>query len=330
MTPLLEIRGLDKHFPLKKGLFQKETRYVHALDGIDLDLFEGETLGVVGESGSGKSTLGRVIVRLEQPSAGQVRFQGRDLSTLSGAERQVFREGIQMVFQDPYASLNPRLSIGHALAEPMLVHRKVAGRKAAAQAVGVLLEQVGLRPEMASSYPHAFSGGQRQRVGIARALALRPKILICDEAVSALDVSVQSQILNLFNRLKKELDLTYLFITHDLSVVRYVSDRVMVMYLGQVVELAPRDPFFARRLHPYTRALISAAPIASTAPREARTILHGEIPSAIDPPTGCRFHTRCPEAMPVCREVEPRLRETETMHFVRCHLYDPDHQRGHA
>ena len=330
MTPLLEIRGLDKHFALKKGLFQKETRYVHALDGIDLDLFEGETLGVVGESGSGKSTLGRVIVRLEEPSAGQVRFQGRDLSTLSSAERQLFREGVQMVFQDPYASLNPRLSIGHALAEPMLVHRKVAGRKAAAQAVGALLEQVGLRPEMASSYPHAFSGGQRQRVGIARALALGPKILICDEAVSALDVSVQSQILNLFNRLKKELDLTYLFITHDLSVVRYVSDRVMVMYLGQVVELAPRDPFFSRRLHPYTRALISAAPIVSTAPREARTILHGEIPSAIDPPTGCRFHTRCPEAMPVCREIEPRLREAETMHFVRCHLYDPGHQKGHA
>lgn len=325
MSALLQIRGLTKHFALKKGLFRRHARHVHALDGIDLDLLEGETLGVVGESGSGKSTLGRAIVRLEEPSAGRISFEGRDLGAVRGADRQVLRERIQMVFQDPYASLNPRLSVGHALAEPMLVHRKVAGRKAAAKAVGDLLLQVGLRPEMAASYPHAFSGGQRQRIGIARALALGPKLLICDEAVSALDVSVQSQILNLFNKLKKELDLTYLFITHDLSVVRYVSDRVMVMYLGQVVELAPRDPFFARRLHPYTRALISAAPIASTAAREARTILQGEIPSAIDPPTGCRFHTRCPQVMDACRRVEPQLREIESRHFVRCHLYGNPH-----
>ena len=321
MTALLEIRRLTKHFPLAKGLFQKQTRFVHALDGVDLDLMEGETLGVVGESGSGKSTLGRVIVRLEEPTSGEVRFMGQDLTGLRGAERQAFRQRIQMVFQDPYASLNPRLSVGHALAEPMLVHGKVAGRKEAAAAVGALLEQVGLQPEMASSYPHAFSGGQRQRLGIARALSLKPKILICDEAVSALDVSVQSQILNLFNKLKRELDLTYLFITHELSVVRYVSDRVMVMYLGQVVELAPRDAIFTRRLHPYTRALISAAPIASTAPREARTILQGEIPSAIDPPPGCRFHTRCPKVMDVCKQVEPALAEIEPRHFVRCHLY---------
>jgi oligopeptide/dipeptide ABC transporter ATP-binding protein len=230
-----------------------------------------------------------------------------------------------MVFQDPYASLNPRLSIGHALAEPMLVHARVAGRKAAREAVGALLTQVGLRPEMASSYPFAFSGGQRQRIGIARALALKPTILICDEAVSALDVSVQSQILNLFNQLKKELDLTYVFITHDLPVVRYVSDRIMVMYLGQVVELAPRDAFFARRLHPYTRALISASPIASTAPREGRDILHGEVPNAIDPPSGCRFHTRCPIVMERCRHVEPQLSEVAPGHHVRCHLYTEPH-----
>ncbi|MBI3375697.1 MAG: ATP-binding cassette domain-containing protein [Betaproteobacteria bacterium] len=321
MSALLEIRGLKKYFGLKRHLFQRRTRFVHALDGIDLDLMEGETLGVVGESGSGKSTLGRTIVRLEEPSAGSIRYLGRDVSALRGADAQAFRARIQMVFQDPYASLNPRLSVGHALAEPMLVHRKVAGRRAARQAVGALLGQVGLRPEMASSYPFAFSGGQRQRIGIARALALEPKILICDEAVSALDVSVQSQILNLFNQLKKALGLTYLFITHDLSVVRYVSDRVMVMYLGQVVELAPRDAFFARRLHPYTRALISAAPLVSTAPREARIILQGEIPNAIDPPSGCRFHTRCPNVMDACRRVEPQLREIEAGHHVRCHLY---------
>ncbi len=321
MSTLLEVRGLTKHYGLKKRLFQKEARYVHALDGIDFDLIEGETLGVVGESGSGKSTLGRTIVRLEEPTAGDIRYLGRDVAGLHGADLQAFRQRIQMVFQDPYASLNPRLTVGHALAEPLLVHRKVAGRKAATEAVAELLVQVGLRPEMASSYPVAFSGGQRQRIGIARALTLGPSILICDEAVSALDVSVQSQILNLFNKLKRELDLTYIFISHELSVVRHVSDRVMVMYLGQAVELASRDALFSRSLHPYTQALISAAPVASTAPREARIILQGEIPNAIDPPAGCRFHTRCPRVMDVCRQAEPKLREIEPEHQVRCHLY---------
>ncbi len=321
MNALLEVRGLKKYFGLKKSLFQRQRKYVHALDGIDVDLMEGETLSVVGESGSGKSTLGRTIVRLEQATAGSIRYQGRDLSGLHGAQAQEFRQQIQMVFQDPYASLNPRLTVGHALAEPMLVHRKAENRVAARQAVGELLLRVGLRPEMASSYPFAFSGGQRQRIGIARALSLSPRVLICDEAVSALDVSVQSQILNLFNQLKKDLGLTYLFITHDLAVVRYMSDRVMVMYLGQVVELAPRDAFFKRRLHPYTRALISAAPIASTGVREPKVILHGEIPNAIDPPAGCRFHTRCPNVMKDCRHLEPQLREIEPGHHVRCHLY---------
>ena len=321
MNALLEVRGLKKYFGLKKSLFQRERKYVHALDGIDVDLMEGETLSVVGESGSGKSTLGRTIVRLEQATAGSIRYRGRDLSGLHGAQAQEFRQHIQMVFQDPYASLNPRLTVGHALAEPMLVHRKAENRVAARQAVGELLLRVGLRPEMASSYPFAFSGGQRQRIGIARALSLSPRVLICDEAVSALDVSVQSQILNLFNQLKKDLGLTYLFITHDLAVVRYMSDRVMVMYLGQVVELAPRDAFFKRRLHPYTRALISAAPIASTGVREPKVILHGEIPNAIDPPAGCRFHTRCPNVMKDCRHLEPQLREIEPGHHVRCHLY---------
>jgi len=321
MSALLQIRGLKKYFGLKKSLFQRERGYVHALDGIDVDLMEGETLSVVGESGSGKSTLGRTIVRLEQATAGSISYQGRDISTLSGASAQEFRQHIQMVFQDPYASLNPRLTVGHALAEPMLVHRKAANREVAKVAVGELLGRVGLRAEMAASYPFAFSGGQRQRIGIARALSLGPRILICDEAVSALDVSVQSQILNLFNQLKRDLGLTYLFITHDLAVVRYVSDRVMVMYLGQVVELAPRDAFFKRRLHPYSKALISAAPIASTAPREAKIILQGEIPNAINPPSGCRFHTRCPSVMKDCHVVEPPLREVEPGHHVRCHLY---------
>ena len=321
MSALLEIRGLKKYFGLKKPLFRKTHQYVHALDGIDLDLCEGETLSVVGESGSGKSTLGRTVVRLEKPTAGTIRYQGQDVSHARGARAQELRRHIQMVFQDPYASLNPRLTVGHALAEPMLVHGKATDRRAAKHAVGELLQRVGLRPEMASSYPFAFSGGQRQRIGIARALSLNPKILICDEAVSALDVSVQSQILNLFNQLKKELGLTYLFITHDLSVVRHISDRVMVMYLGQVVEIAPREAFFTRRLHPYTKALISAAPIASTAPREARILLQGEIPNAIDPPAGCRFHTRCPSVMDSCRSLQPELREVEPRHHVRCHLY---------
>ena len=321
MSALLEIRGLKKYFGLKKPFFQKEHQYVHALDGIDLDLHEGETLSVVGESGSGKSTLGRTVVRLEEPTAGTIRYQGQDISEARGARSQELRQHIQMVFQDPYASLNPRLTVGHALAEPMLVHGKAPDRRAAKEAVAQLLQRVGLRPEMASSYPFAFSGGQRQRIGIARALSLNPKILICDEAVSALDVSVQSQILNLFNQLKKELGLTYLFITHDLSVVRHISDRVMVMYLGQAVEIAPREAFFTRRLHPYTKALISAAPIASTAPREARIILQGEIPNAIDPPSGCRFHTRCPSVMDNCRHAVPELREIEPQHYVRCHLY---------
>ena len=323
MTALLEIRGLTKHFGLKKSLLQRERQFVHALDDIDLDLLQGETLSVVGESGSGKSTLGRTIVRLEQPTAGTIRFEGQDIGGAQGAQDRHLRQSIQMIFQDPYASLNPRLSVGHALAEPMRVHGKVADAAAARAAVGQLLERVGLQPDMANSYPFAFSGGQRQRIGIARALSLGPKVLICDEAVSALDVSVQSQILNLFSQLKRELGLTYLFITHDLGVVRHISDRVMVMYLGQVVELAPRDAFFKRRLHPYTRALISAAPQPTTGRREPRILLQGEIPNALNPPSGCRFHTRCPQATAVCQAVEPVLQEVEPGHQVRCHLFTP-------
>jgi oligopeptide/dipeptide ABC transporter ATP-binding protein len=321
MSPLLEVRDLRKHFPVRASLLGRSRSYVHALDGVSFDMHEGETLGVVGESGSGKSTLGRTIIRLEAPTAGTVRFQGLEASASGGASRRALSQGIQMIFQDPYASLNPRLTVGHAIAEPLRIHGICASAAERNREVGRILELVGLQPSMGSLYPHAFSGGQRQRIGIARALSLRPRMLICDEAVSALDVSVQSQVLNLFNRLKRELNLTYLFIAHDLSVVRYVSDRIMVMYMGQVVELAPKRRLFERKFHPYTEALVSASPEVSTRSRKERIILAGEVPSAIDPPGGCRFHTRCVKRMGVCSRSMPELTEIEPMHFVRCHLY---------
>lgn len=322
MKALLEVRDLQKYFAIKHSFFSRKHSYVHALEQIDFDLFKGETLGVVGESGSGKSTLGRTIIGLEKPTKGTVRFDGTDVSILKDAELKRFREKIQMVFQDPYASLNPRLTIGHAIAEPMLVHRKGRSKQEIHEAVGELLSRVGLQPKMASQYPHNFSGGQRQRIGIARALSLDPQILICDEAVSALDVSVQSQVLNLFNTLKREFSLTYIFIAHDLSVVRYISDRILVMYLGKVMELAPKEALFTKRYHPYTESLISASPEPSTKPRKGRIILSGEIPSSINPPAGCRFHTRCFKCVDLCRSREPELKEIEPGHFVRCHLYD--------
>jgi oligopeptide/dipeptide ABC transporter ATP-binding protein len=323
MTPLLEVRDLRKYFPVRKSLFGRQRTYVHALDGLSFDVHEGETLGIVGESGSGKSTLGRSIIRLETPTGGTIRFQGQDITKVKGGSRKALGERIQMIFQDPYASLNPRLTVGHAIGEPLRIHRIVNTAAERRKEVGRILELVGLQPSMAGVYPHSFSGGQRQRIGIARALSVRPKMLICDEAVSALDVSVQSQVLNLFNRLKRELSLTYLFIAHDLSVVRYVSDRIMVMYLGQIVELAPKRRLFEKKRHPYTQALVSASPEISTRSRKERIILSGEVPSAIDPPTGCRFHTRCSKAMDVCRSEMPALDEIEPMHWVRCHLYGP-------
>jgi oligopeptide/dipeptide ABC transporter ATP-binding protein len=322
MEAILQIRNLRKYFPIKRSWFGGPPSFVHALEKIDFDVYRGETLGVVGESGSGKSTLGRTIIGLEQPTAGEVIFHGRDVASLKGRDLKRFREDIQMVFQDPYASLNPRLSIGHAIAEPMQAHRKAKTKEEIAKATEDLLVRVGLQPKMASQYPHNFSGGQRQRIGIARALSLNPKILICDEAVSALDVSVQSQILNLFNRLKKEFNLTYLFIAHDLSVVRYISDRILVMYLGTVMEIAPKAELFARRYHPYTESLISASPEPSTKPRKERIILSGEIPSPINPPSGCKFHTRCFRKIDRCAIEEPRLEEIAPGHFIRCHLYE--------
>lgn len=321
MRPLIEVRDLKKYFPVGKGFFRSERQYVHALEDLTFDLYEGETLGVVGESGSGKSTLGRSIVGLETPTSGEIRFEGEDVIALKGRRRKAFCECVQMIFQDPYASLNPRLSVGHAIAEPMSAHRIVKGSEELKREVARILQLVGLSPEAARLYPHGFSGGQRQRIGIARALSLRPKLLICDEAVSALDVSVQSQVLNLFNKLKRELNLTYLFIAHDLSVVRYVSDRIMVMYLGQILEIGPKSGLFERKYHPYTEALVSASPEASTKPRKDRILLEGDVPNSIDPPSGCRFMSRCRKRMDLCREKTPELREIEPMHFVRCHLY---------
>jgi len=322
MESMLQVRNLKKYFPIKGSMFSKGHSYVHALEDVDMDLYRGETLGVVGESGSGKSTLGRTIIQLEQPTAGKVHFEGQDVSLLKGDELKRFRTDIQMVFQDPYASLNPRLSVGYAIAEPMIAHKRFSTKGETREAAEELMRKVGLQPTMASQYPHNFSGGQRQRIGIARALSLNPKVLICDEAVSALDVSVQSQILNLFNALKRDLGLTYLFIAHDLSVVRYISDRILVLYLGTVMEIAPKAELFKHHYHPYTESLISASPEPSTAKRKGRIILTGEIPSPINPPSGCKFHTRCFKCMERCKTEEPALREIETGHFVRCHLYD--------
>jgi len=322
METMLQVRNLKKYFPIKGSFFSSNPSYVHALEDVDMDLYRGETLGVVGESGSGKSTLGRIIIRLEQPTAGKVFFEGRDVSTLKGKSLKNFRTDIQMVFQDPYASLNPRLTVGSAIAEPMIAHKRFSSKAEIKEATEDLLRKVGLQPSMSSLYPHNFSGGQRQRIGIARALSLNPKILICDEAVSALDVSVQSQILNLFNALKRELGLTYIFIAHDLAVVRYISDRILVLYLGTVMEIAPKTELFDRHYHPYTESLISASPEPSTVKRKGRIILSGEIPSPINPPKGCKFHTRCFKCMERCKTEEPALKEIETGHFVRCHLYD--------
>lgn len=322
MEAILRIRNLCKYFPVRSSFFGGGKVHVHALENIDLEVYRGETLGVVGESGSGKSTLGRTIIGLEQPTSGEVYFNGRDVASLRGRDLKEFRENIQMVFQDPYASLNPRLSVGHAIAEPLKAHRKLRSRDELRKAAGDLLARVGLQPGVASMYPHNFSGGQRQRIGIARALSLNPKILICDEAVSALDVSVQSQILNLFNRLKKEFNLTYIFIAHDLSVVRYISDRILVMYLGTVMEIAPKDALFEHKYHPYTESLISASPEPTTKSSRERIILKGEIPSPINPPSGCKFHTRCFRKMDRCATEEPALREIAPGHSIRCHLYE--------
>ncbi len=317
---LVTVRGLKKYFPITSGLLQRHTGDVKAVDDIDFDIRRGETLGLVGESGSGKTTAGRVILRLADPTAGTIEFEGREIASLSRAEMRPLRKEMQIIFQDPYASLNPRMTVGDIVREPLTIHHLAAG-KAADKRVQELLAMVGLQPYHANRYPHEFSGGQRQRIGIARALAVNPKFIVADEPVSALDVSIQAQVINLLQDLQQQLGLTYLFIAHDLSVVRHISTRVAVMYVGKIIELADRDRLYANPLHPYTQALLSAIPIPDpdVERRRKRIILSGDIPSPVNPPAGCRFHTRCPIAFDRCSVEVPALNEYEPGHRTACH-----------
>ena len=312
MTELLRAEHLVKEFPVRGGT-------VHAVSDVSFSIEKGETLGLVGESGCGKSTLGKLLLDLIPATSGRVTFNGRDLTALRGTEKREARRGIQMIFQDPYASLDPRMSVGQIVAEPLSAHR-IGDRKQRQALVRELLEQVGIRPELSIRYPHQFSGGQRQRIGIARALALNPELIICDEPVSALDVSIQAQILNLLGDLQRQRGLTYLFISHDLNVVRYLSDRVIVMFLGQVCEMSETEALYARPRHPYTRFLLESVPQPDPTLRDAeRAILTGEVSSPVNPPSGCRFHPRCPYADDACRKSHPALVELEPGHFCACH-----------
>jgi oligopeptide transport system ATP-binding protein len=319
---LLEVRDLVKHFSVGGGMFGGRAGTVRAVDGVSFTLRRGETLGLVGESGCGKTTTGRCILQLERPTAGQVIFEGRDLATLSDADLRPVRRRAQVIFQDPYASLNPRMTVGQILAEPLAVHGLVPDRPGRRARVRDLLTRVGLLPQHADRYPHQMSGGQRQRVGIARALAVEPSLIVCDEPVSALDVSIQAQIINLLEDLQADLGLTYLFIAHDLAVVRHISDRVAVMYLGKIVEIADRRELYENPLHPYTKALLAAVPIPDPAleAQRARTVLIGEVPSPLNPPPGCVFHPRCPIAVDRCRAEVPPLREISPGHWAACLL----------
>ncbi len=319
-TPLLEIRHVKKYFPIRKGVLQREVARVHAVDDVSFAVREGETLGLVGESGCGKSTLGRTIVRLYEPTDGEILFRGRPIQDLGPRRLRPLRREMQMVFQDPYASLNPRKRVGTIISDPMRIHR-LGSRSEQKKRVEELLETVGLSPEHYNRFPHEFSGGQRQRIGIARALALRPKLIVADEPVSALDVSIQSQMLNLLEDLQNEFQLTYLFIAHDLGVVRHVSDRIAVMYLGKLVELSPAEELYRRPIMPYTEALLSAVPIPDPdlAQRRERIVLEGDVPSPINPPSGCRFHPRCRYATEVCKEIEPPLVDYGSGHLAACH-----------
>ena len=321
-VPLLEVRNLVKHFHVGGGLFGGRAGSVRAVEGVSFEIRRGETLGLVGESGCGKTTVGRCLLQLERPTSGQVLFEGRELTTLGDEELRPIRRRVQVIFQDPYSSLNPRMTVGQILAEPLMVHGIVVDRERRAARVRELLSHVGLLPQHAHRYPHQLSGGQRQRVGIARALAVEPALIICDEPVSALDVSIQAQIINLLEDLQAGFGLTYLFVAHDLSVVRHISDRVAVMYLGRIVEITDRKSLYDVPRHPYTKALLSAVPIpdpALEAQRE-RVVLGGEVPSPLNPPAGCAFHPRCPIAIDRCREALPELREITTGHRAACIL----------
>jgi oligopeptide transport system ATP-binding protein len=318
---LLHVEGLKIHFPIRRGVFQRQVGEIKAVDGISFDVLRGETLGLVGESGCGKSTTGRAILQLYKPTAGRILLDGEDLTTLSPKSLRQRRRKMQMIFQDPYASLNPRMTIGEIVGEPLDVHHIAKGREKA-EKVAHLLQIVGLNPMYASRYPHEFSGGQRQRVGIARALALHPSFIVCDEPISALDVSIQAQVVNLLEDIQKEMGLTYLFIAHDLSMVRHIATRVAVMYLGKMMELADRVAVYNSPLHPYTQALLSAVPVADPLVEEKRqrTILTGDVPSPANPPPGCVFNTRCKFAEAVCREQIPAWREAQPGHLVACHF----------
>jgi oligopeptide/dipeptide ABC transporter ATP-binding protein len=315
---LLEAQNIVKHFPIKGGVFLKEIASVKAVDGVSLTIDEGETVGLVGESGCGKTTFGRAILRLEEPTSGDIFYEGESILGYDKNKMQALRERMQIIFQDPFSSLNPRKTVSHIIGEPLLVHG-VKSRKKRDERVLDLLRVVGLRKEHMRRYPHQFSGGQRQRIGVARALALNPKLIVCDEAVSALDVSIQAQVINLLKDLQDEFGLTYLFISHDLSVVEHVSDRVAVMYLGKIVEFAPSKTLYKKPLHPYTQALLSAVPIPDPALKgNERIILKGDVPSPIDPPPGCSFHPRCLFARDICSNREPEFREIQNKHFVAC------------
>jgi oligopeptide/dipeptide ABC transporter ATP-binding protein len=323
MSPLVEVRDLMKHFPVQKGLFSRITGQVHAVDGVSFHIDPGETLGLVGESGCGKSTAGRTLLKLLEPTSGTIRIGGEDISKLDRDAMLPYRRRMQMIYQDPYASLNPRMSVGDIVAEPLVIHGIGSSRAERREKVAALFQRVGLRPRLMDSYPHEFSGGQRQRIGIARALALGPELIVGDEPVSALDVSIQAQIINLMMDLQDEFHLSYLFVAHDLAVVEHISHRVAVMYLGRIVEMTDKTALFEMPLHPYTEALLSAAPVARARARQReRIILTGDVPSPINPPAGCHFHTRCRYVMPRCRIEAPDLREISPGHVAACHLHD--------
>jgi oligopeptide transport system ATP-binding protein len=321
---ILEVRDLVKHFPIRQGVLLKRTiGQIKAVDGVSLDLHQGETLGVVGESGCGKSTLAKVLMNLERPTAGSVKYKGKDVFRLSAGEQRRLRRNIQLVMQDPYTSLNPRMTVGDIVGEPYSIHREVAPKRSRRGKVRELLDVVGLNPEHINRYPHQFSGGQRQRIGIARALALNPEIIVCDEPVSALDVSIQAQVMNLLERLQNEFGLSYIFIAHDLSVVRHIADRVAVMYLGKIVELGTEDEIYEGPTHPYTQALLSAVPVPDPTSRQHKAIirLEGDVPSPANPPSGCRFRTRCWKAEAICAEQEPALElRPRSNHPSACHF----------